>query len=58
MLSRDPQEINQRNWYYEELKGIDIIHEVYSGNTYLETTHIKIPWKMLRASLKRRDKSQ
>lgn len=50
-----PQEIDSHNWYYEKKGGVELIHEVYSDETYLSTAHIKIPWKMLRASLARHD---
>ena len=55
--TRKPQNINKRNWYYEEPDGIEIIHEVRDSMTgdYVRTESIKIPWKMIRASLKRHD---
>ena len=55
MISIAPQEINETNWYYEDRDGIDLIHEVYTRDVCLRTDHIKIPWKMLRASLARLD---
>ena len=56
MLSRNPQQVpkwkpeiadDAKWWYYEEPEGI----EVYSKDGCIGT----IPWRLLRASLKRKD---
>ncbi len=54
-LSLEPQNVTKELWYYEEPKGILIVHEIYSKNEYLRTDQLLIPWKMIRASLKRKD---
>ena len=57
MLSREPQKIDLKNWYYEERTGIVVIHEVYSADgVYQQTDSIKIPWSKLETSLKRKKK--
>jgi len=55
-LSASPQRIDDRNWYYEENGGIDLLHQIYDENdVLLKTDVIRIPWKMLRKSLQRKD---
>ena len=54
-LSRQPQAINERNWYYEEYSGIMIVHEVVDKNgNYVQTDQFKIPWKKLLVSCERK----
>ena len=59
MQSMRPQRIDNSNWYYEEKRGIEVIHEVYASDEkdvkYLRTDHIMIPWAKLRKSLARKD---
>jgi len=54
-LSLEPKQINSNAWYYEEAYGIHIYydHEDDYGEVHI---NFKIPWRMLRASLKRKDK--
>lgn len=54
-LSREPQTITDGCWYYEDRGGIDLVYEIRDGEEYLRTDHIKIPWRKLRVSLKRKD---
>lgn len=47
-LSLDPQEVNQFLWYYEENKGLNIVHEIRdSQGGYLRTDQILIPWSKI-----------
>ena len=55
ILSKGPMHISDIAWYYEEDDGIDIIHEVRRGSEYISTEHVKIPWRMIRKSLARKD---
>lgn len=48
-----PQNVNEDCWYYEEPKGICV---VLHGETNQGCLIATIPWKMLRGSLKRKDK--
>jgi hypothetical protein len=63
-LSNNPQEIDKYNWYYEGDKGIELIHEVRKQSRdfvtgkvtlgdYIRTDHIIIPWRKLKATMKR-----
>lgn len=59
MLSDKPQEINEHNWYYEDPDDIDLCHESFDNEgNYIDTEHIKIPWKMLEISLLRRNNAR
>jgi hypothetical protein len=50
-LKLEPHNINKDVWWYETHKGV----ETYSyTHGYLDT--IRIPWKDIRAALKRKDK--
>ena len=53
-LSLNPKQVTDKIWYYEELEGIQVCHDVHYVNGTVE--HFIIPWRMLRASLKRKDK--
>ena len=52
--SLSPQNLNPYSWYYEYPSRIDLIHEVRDADgRYLKTVTIRIPWRKLKASLKR-----
>jgi len=56
-LSRNPQEVTERLWYYEETGGLNIVHEIVDGKgDYVRTDQIIIPWAMIRQSLKRKER--
>ncbi len=42
-------------WFYEEQAGLEIIVPVVTPVGGTEYSHITIPWRLLRASLKRKD---
>lgn len=50
-LSRNPQNIIEQCWYYEEPGGIEIIHEL--PERIGKPLRIKISWRKLIASVKR-----
>jgi hypothetical protein len=52
-LSRDPQNIDERNWYYEEKDGIEVIHKTFDKSGFPYSDHIKIPWRMIKKSIRR-----
>jgi hypothetical protein len=50
------QRLDKRTSYSEEEHGICIVHQdQFVGGFCVHTTNIKIPWRMLRASLRRKD---
>lgn len=52
-----PMNVDKYNWYYEEVKGISFVHEVYlqgDKSKFLQTDTIFIPWKRLRESVRRK----
>ncbi len=53
-LSREPHEINELNWWYEETKGI----EIHSDQHTKVGEHIclLISWAEIRGALARKDK--
>ncbi len=53
-LRDKPIHIDEKNWYYEERKGLCLIHEVYQNGIQLDTAQIYIPWKKLLESVKRK----
>ena len=54
-LSNNPQQIDKSSWYYENYSNIEIIHEVRTlSGALIQTDNIKIPWRKLLSSLKRR----
>ena len=56
MALRDkPMTIDNDNWYYEENKGVCIVHRVEdSSGNYLRTDQFYIPWKKLLESIRRK----
>ena len=53
-LRQKPMPIDEHNCYFEESKGISLIHEVYNGSKFLQTDIILIPWKRLLESVRRK----
>jgi hypothetical protein len=51
-LSRDPQNLSEDTWYYEERPGICITHNI-DPNDHARPIHIKIPWRKLVKSVNR-----
>ena len=61
-LKRTPHKIahDPTAWWYEEDKGIYVVQEYYRAKDglYLGTRSVVIPWRAVRAALKRKDKGQ
>lgn len=52
--SREPQNLNDRSWYYEYPTYLWLVHEVRDGTgNYVCSENIKIPWRMLKRSMAR-----
>lgn len=52
--SGEPQFIDDNIWYYESKTGIEIVAENRDENDMLlHVSHVKIPWSMLKTSMKR-----
>ena len=50
-----PIRIDEYNWYYEKVKGISFVHEVYNKDgEFLQTDIVLIPWKRLLESVRRK----
>ena len=60
-LSREPQRINDEFWYYEEKKGLCMVHEIrvkpeeigIYDNNFIRTDQIVIPWRKIKKSIER-----
>lgn len=53
--SREPQNINATNWYYEFPTYILLVHEVRDeAGLYIRTDQFKLPWRLIEKSRKRR----
>ena len=57
-LSLDPHEITPDVWYYEDPKGIELVHRITVKGIYIRTDSIVIPWRKIEASFKRYDKAR
>ena len=55
-LSLKPKIIQDSAWWYEEPSGISVVHEIREGDRYIRTDTLNIPWRQIRAALKRKDK--
>lgn len=51
----EPVGINNETWFYDDKKGILVIHEFRTKDTFHRTDQFIIPWAKLRAALQRRD---
>ena len=54
-LSEDPKDIGERGWFYEEPGGLEVYVDTVGstpGKPFIGT----IPWRTIRAALKRKDK--
>lgn len=57
--SREPQNIDKHNWYYEYRSHLLLIHEVRDADgNYCRTDSIKIPWRSIERSRDRRPKTR
>lgn len=63
-LSNKPKNLkvkddNAKSWFYEEPQGLEIIIETpkksSDGREYKDYIHLSLPWRTVRASLKRKD---
>ena len=54
-LKNSPINVDDDNWYYEEKKGICVVHRARDeqGN-HLQTDQFYIPWKRILESVKRK----
>ena len=50
-LSLNPHQIDEHTWWYEDPQGVFVYVEPAT-----EIKTVKIPWRSLRAALKRKDK--
>lgn len=56
---RNPQHIKETDWYYEMPSHLLLVHEVKTGTgAHIQTDQIKIPWRMIEQSRKRRQKQR
>lgn len=50
----EPQSINAETWFYEDRKGLLIVHEVRTdADAYVRTDQFLIPWRMVTAAVER-----
>lgn len=58
-IDRKPQNITERDWYYESRTHLLLVHQVYDkqGN-YVQTDQFKLPWRMVERSRLRRPKQK
>ncbi len=52
--SREPQDIDEENWYYEYPSHLLLVHEVRKADgTHIRTDSVKIPWRKIDVSIRR-----
>ncbi len=50
----DPKMIDEETWFYENRKGLLVVHEIRDGlNRYIHTDQFTIPWKLVIAAAQR-----
>lgn len=54
--SAEPQTIDLSTWYFETRRGLEFVHEVRSPEgAFLHSYQFLVPWRKVRASLKRHE---
>jgi competence CoiA-like predicted nuclease len=52
----EPQVIDAESWFYEDRKGLLIVHEIRTDDgSYIRTDQFTIPWRFVVASVKRHE---
>lgn len=52
-----PQHVSETTWFYDDKKGLLVVHEFRGArNEYLRTDQFIIPWRRLHAALVRNNK--
>lgn len=51
--SRKPKAITKTSWWYEDRRGIDVIHQIHASGAYVRTDSMRIYWAKLIAAAKR-----
>ena len=52
----DPQTIDAESWFYEDRKGLLIVHEIRTDTgQYVRTDQFTIPWRFVTAAAKRHE---
>ena len=55
-LDRKPRDVDSDNWVYDDNKGVLLVHRCRKKNgSYIQTDQVTIPWRTIRAALKRKD---
>lgn len=53
-LENQPQKIDAETWFYDDEKGLLVVHEARTANgDYLKTDQFIIKWPLLEAALQR-----
>lgn len=56
-LLRAPTDVDDNTWFYEEMGGLLVVHQVIDNSgQHLSTDTFTIPWRKIQAALKRRGK--
>lgn len=53
-LSLKPHNLSEKVWWYDNMKGIEIV--VAHFDSKVNTEIVVIPWRSIKAALKRKDK--
>lgn len=49
-----PHNINDVTWFYDDRKGLLVIHEIRGADSsYIRTDQFVIPWRMVTAAVRR-----
>jgi hypothetical protein len=56
-LDLNPHTINDNVWYYQEPKGLRLVHEIFNNGVYVRTDQIIISWKRIKVALSRYEKA-
>lgn len=51
-----PTDIDADTWFYDEPRGVLVVHRVIREGSYVQTDQILLSWRTLRAALARWDK--
>lgn len=56
-LTLNPRTLSPTEWVYEESHGLTVVSQLHdAAGNYVGTTVTKVPWRLIRGALERKDR--
>lgn len=53
-MSPAPQHTSDETWFYDDKRGLLVVHECRKDGEFVQTDQFVIPWRAIDAAIKRR----